>query len=124
MKRFLSISAVALCVGFAAPAMADDRPSHFKGQPSPTLEAAVANFSEHNKQLAALLAKDNLRPEDMLKVHELTYTLENALGKLRDELSDLADTLEEVHVASEKLDAKAVKAKGEQYLKTARQVIQ
>lgn len=123
MKRFLSTTALALCVGFAAPAMADQRPDHFKGKPAETLSAAVVNFSDYNKQLAAVLAKDSLEPADMVKVHELTYTLENALEKISAELTALADTLEEVHVASEKMDASAVKAQGQKYLGTAREII-
>lgn len=113
---------VVLALGLSAAAHAD-RPDHFKGKPAETLSAAVANFSEYNQHLAAVLAKDSLEPADMVKVHELTYTLENALEKLRAELAELADTLEEVHVASEKLDAKAVKTQGQKYLGTAREII-
>jgi hypothetical protein len=40
----------------------------------------------------------------MVKIHELTYTLENALGKLSEDLAKAAVDLEEVHLASEKLD--------------------
>ena len=56
MKRLLSTTALALCVGFAAPAMADQRPGHFKGKPAETLSAAVVNFSDYNKQLATVLS--------------------------------------------------------------------
>lgn len=124
MKRLLSTTALALCVGFAAPAMADQRPGHFKGKPAETLSAAVVNFSDYNKQLATVLAKDKLEPADMVKVHELSYTLENALEKLREELAGLADTLEEVHLASEKMDASTVKVQGQKYLDTAHKIIQ
>lgn len=125
MKASSILFAGVLSLGLTAAAHADDkRPSHFKGEPADTLTAAVTNFSEYNKKLAAILAKDNLAPEDLVKVHELTYTLENALKKLEDELDDLADTLEEVHEASERLDGKTVKEQGQKYLDTARQIIQ
>ena len=52
----------------------------------------------------------------MTKVHELTYTLENALAKINDELGKLAVTLEEVHLASEKYDADAVRDHGDAYM--------
>ena len=68
-----------LALGLAAPAQADERPDHYKGESSATLEQALANLSSHNTQLAAILAKDELGPEDTAKIHELTYTLENAL---------------------------------------------
>lgn len=123
MKKLLSTGALALCLGFAAYTIADERPDHFKGKPAETLSAAVTNFSDYNKQLAAVLAKDSLEPTDMVRVHELTYTLENALEKLREELDDLADVLEEVHVASERMDANTVKSQGQKYLGTAQEII-
>lgn len=103
--------------------IADQRPDHFKGQPSETLPQAVSNFSEYNQKLSALVEKNELTPAEMHQVHELTYTLENALEKIRDELKGLADTLEEVHVASESADADTVKTKGREYLETSRQLV-
>lgn len=127
MKRFPSLALVAAFgLSMATPLMADhhgEKVEHFKGKASPTLEAAVKNFSETNKELEALLAKPELSPADLVKVHELTYTLENALKKIDDELDDLAETLEVVHKASEKVEADAVRKNGAAYLKTARQVI-
>lgn len=99
------------------------RPDHFKGKKAETLNEAVANFSEYNKKLSTILAKRDLTPTDMAKVHELTYTLENALNNIRAELATLAQTLEEVHVASERQDVKAVKARGQSYLLTAREIV-
>lgn len=84
MKKLVQCAVLTFtAVGFTGAVLAsDDRPDHFKGVPSETLEAAVGNFSEYNKKLAEILAKDELTPEDMVHVHELTYTLENALEKL------------------------------------------
>lgn len=123
MKKLSILFACVLTLGLAATAHADKRPDHYKGEPAETLAAAVTNFSQYNQQLAAILAKDTLAPADLGKVHELTYTLENALEKLREELGDLADTLEEVHVASEKNDTKGVKEQGQKYLETAQEII-
>ncbi|HEY8386652.1 MAG TPA: DUF6746 family protein [Porticoccaceae bacterium] len=125
MKKLVQCAVLTFtAVGFTGAVLAsDDRPDHFKGVPSETLEAAVGNFSEYNKKLAEILAKDELTPEDMVHVHELTYTLENALEKLEDEIDDLADVLEEVHEASERLDAATVKQQGDRYLDTAGKII-
>ena len=98
------------------PAFAEERPDHFKPQPSPTLEAALANLSEFNPQLAALLEKDTLSAQDLNQVHQLTYTLENALERLDSERARVAELLEEVHVASERADSNTVKASGRAYL--------
>jgi hypothetical protein len=97
--------------------------SHFKGKPSATLEQAVINFREHNAKLAKLLAKDKLTPQDALEVHELTYTLENALKKINSDLAELADVLEEVHIASEKIDTVTIKKRGKVYLDISQKVI-
>jgi len=101
-----------------------ERPDHFRGKPAETLSDAVANFSEYNQKLSTIVAQNDLTPADMVKVHELTYTLENALKKISSELAELAETLEEVHVASERLEAETVKTQGQKYLKTAGEIIQ
>lgn len=99
------------------------RPSHYKGQPSATLEQAVTNFSEYNTKLTLLLEQETLSAQDLNEIHQLTYTLENALGKLQEELATLAEVLEEVHVASETADAATVKTRGRVYLTTAGKII-
>ena len=48
---------------------------------------------------------------------------QDALEKLREEMEDLAEVLEEVHLASENADPETVKSKGRDYLETSRQVI-
>ncbi|HUH89746.1 MAG TPA: DUF6746 family protein [Lysobacter sp.] len=119
----LLFAGLVFALGFSTAAFADERADHFSGEPAETLNQAVANFSDYNGQLAIIVAKDALEPEDMLQVHQLTYTLENALEKIRTELADLADTLEAVHVASERMEADAVKTQGRKYLQVAAEVI-
>lgn len=120
-----SFAALLLIFSLAVPslAFADERPDHYQGKAAETLEQALANFSEYNKKFAAVLAKKELVAADMHQVHELTYTMENALEKIREELEELAQTLEEVHVASESADVAAVKKHGELYLDTARKIV-
>lgn len=123
MKRLHQFAvAAATSLLIASPAMASD-PEHFKGEPSDTLEQAVANFSEYNGKLEQVLA-DELTPEAMNEVHRLTYTLETALEKLEDELDELKDTLETVHKASERADADTVRSAGERYLTSSRKIIE
>lgn len=111
----------ALIVLISSPiALAEPRPEHFKGLPATTLTQAVANFSEANARLDALIKQAVLTPQDLHQVHQLTYTLENALRKIRAELAVLAKTLEAVHVASERADPATVKVQGKAYLETAR----
>ncbi len=96
-----------------------ERTPHFKGKESPTLATALANLAESNARIATLLAKRTLEPADLLQVHVLSYTLEKALARLAEEQARLAALVEEIHVASERLDAATVKARGAVYLRDA-----
>jgi len=96
---------------------------HFEGLPSETLAEAVANLSEYNNRLAEVLARETLDARDLATVHDLTCTLENALEKISADLVDLAEILEEVHVASESDDAGTVRSRGAVYLEAARTLV-
>ena len=122
--RQLHLRILLLCTTLALAGMAHaERAEHFKGKPTETLEQAVKNFSEYNHKLEAILVKGSLTAQDLAEIHQLTYTLENALEKINDELSELAEVLEEVHVASEMNDAETVLSRGDVYLSISRQVI-
>ena len=123
-KSFVAAAAVAVFafVPTAFAADSDQRASHYKGKPAATLPEAVQNFSEYNAKLEAIL-KGEVSDAQMAEVHQLTYTLENALGKINEELARLADTLEKVHVASEKLDREGVTRHGREYLSVSKQIV-
>ena len=124
MKSLILAATLAL-VPFSTPAWASgagERAAHFEGKPSATLAKAVANFNEYNLKLKTIL-DGKLTDADMAEVHQLTYTLENALEKINEEMSALAGTLEEVHLASEKLDRDAVLKHGRAYLSVSGQVV-
>lgn len=118
-----SMTVFSCCFALTLPVFADDRPSHYEGEPAATLEQAVANFSEYNARLETILDRGELDSGDLHEVHRLTYTLENALEKLREEMEDLAEVLEEVHIASENADPETVQSRGRSYLETSRQII-
>jgi uncharacterized protein (DUF342 family) len=122
MKNLLKGAVFAVSLAVAGGAVAEDRPSHFKGQAAPDLNTAVANFSEYNNRLEKILAGE-LTDADLATVHELTYTLENALEKINIDLEELAEILEKVHIASETANRDALKEAGPVYLSTARTVI-
>ena len=122
MKHLLPALGLGVAMFAAALVQADERPDHYKGKQSNTLEQAVANFSEYNQRLNVLLASE-LTPLAMVEIHELTYTLEVALEKIHSETAKLKDTLEEVHVASEHMDMANAKRSGELYLKAAQTLV-
>jgi hypothetical protein len=124
MKRLI-LTATVLLASFASPAWASGggtRTAHFEAKPAETLAQAVANFAEYNDKLRAIL-DGKVTDSDMADVHQLTYTLENALKKINEEMAGLAVTLEEVHLASEKLDRDAVLKHGRAYLSVADEVV-
>ncbi|MDZ7747806.1 MAG: DUF6746 family protein [Halofilum sp. (in: g-proteobacteria)] len=126
MKRSLAIPFIALALGLSGPALADEdeRVDHFEGKQPESLEEAVALFREYNAKLDQVLASDSLSSADMAEIHRMSYTLENSLGMIRDQLGALRNTLEDVHLASERGDAKTVSNAGQAYLTTARTVVE
>ena len=113
------VAGALLALSLSGAAFADERPDHFKGEPSDTLEQAMANLADYNGRLEAILAKDELGPEDTARIHELTYTLENALARIESAVEALEETLEEVHVASERYEVETIRTQGRKYLDDA-----
>jgi len=123
MKKIFAVAGLTLGLVFANTSFADEeRVQHFKGLSSPDLATAVANFSEYNTLLEAKLAS-KLTDEDLAEIHILTYTLENALEKINEDLKELADTLEEVHIASETFDREKLAKNAKVYLQVSRTVV-
>jgi hypothetical protein len=108
----------------AAPALAqDDDFDHYEAVPSETLEEAVTNFREYNAKLAEVMAKEELSDSDMERIHELTYTLEEALAKIAETVEGLPVMLENLHLASEARDTAKVRGVGQVYLEDAQAVV-
>lgn len=127
IREVLAITALLWGVNvsaYAAPVSSDDRISHFQALPSESLEQAVTNLASHNQELKALVEKPELTNEDMVKIHELTYTLENALERLREDIESTADVLEEVHLGSETMDRNRVRDNAQRYLEVMRTLFQ
>jgi len=113
-RSLLCISlATAILVGAA---FAEETPSHYAAEPSETLEQAVANFVTYSALVEEVLARDPLTTDDMEKVHELTYTLEEALARMNAELASLPDTLEVLHKVSEGDDAEKMRTAATAFL--------
>ena len=90
---------------------------HFEPKPAENLEQALANIHEYNAKLKSL-AEGEMTPEDLAKVHEITYTLEVALARLGKELDVAANSLEQVHLGSEAMNEARVKGFAKDYLRT------
>ncbi|WP_116367446.1 DUF6746 family protein [Parahaliea mediterranea] len=102
---------------------AEQRFDHFQGAPAASVAEALSNLEVYNEYLQTLLDKDQqLSDADMGKIHQLSYTLENAIQKLQEELNGIAASLEEVHLGSEQLQRERVLENGQDYLKRSRAV--
>ncbi|WP_102797010.1 DUF6746 family protein [Bowmanella denitrificans] len=112
-KRLAAGMAMLMCSTLAS---AETRPDHYHGQSAESLEQALQNLDLYNAKLQQVVNKAELTIEDMVLVHELTYSLENALQRLDLELGNLAETLEEVHVGSEQAKTELVRIKARAYL--------
>jgi hypothetical protein len=123
VTRLLVATALTLGIAGQLAAEQDKRIPHHKAKPSETLEQAVDNFASYNSRLAAIMRKKTLDADDIVAIHEITYTLELALGKINEEFDELAETLEALHVATEKANFEDTRSYGDEYLKTARKVI-
>ena len=91
---------------------------HFEGKPSRTVTEAMKNLEEGNAKLRSLLDGE-LSPTEMGRVHEVTYTLENALARLAEAREKAAVSLENVHLASERNDVETVRDIGETYIEVS-----
>ena len=94
----------------------DERAEHFEGETAADIGEARANLAEANAELRELLAQDELSSADMGRVHELSYTMENALQRVQTDLEEAAVALEEVHLASEEMDRETVTQRAPDYL--------
>lgn len=113
-----SLCTLPLLALLAWSAVADDPVDHYSGEPSETLEQAVENFTEGTEQLRELLSGE-VSEQDMADIHQLSYTLENAVAKLSEELEALGVALEDVHLASEDFDEGTVVDRGKVYMNIA-----
>jgi hypothetical protein len=113
--RRTALAVVAAAALMATGLVQADDVDHFEGKPSRTLTEAMENLETGNARLRTLLDGD-LSPTEMAEVHEVTYTLENALARIDEARDDAATVLEEVHLASERNDTETVRVDGRSYL--------
>ena len=117
MKLFTK-SLVALSI-LTASAVSASEVRHYKGQDVNTVEEAIAVLQEYNPKLQAILDSEELKPQDMGKIHEMTYSMENALKTLEGALKITQRNLEELHLSSERMEIDKAKIYGKLYLDDA-----
>lgn len=132
LQNVLAFAAMLFTLGVGLPALAatdhederehetnakpENQPSHFQGRPAKTDEQARQNLQEYNAKLRSLLDKQELTASDLSTIHRISYTLENAIQQLDPEVDWIAQYLEAVHLASERIERDTVRKKGQAYL--------
>lgn len=89
---------------------------HYEPVPSETLAEAMENLATYNARVEEVLARDELSVSDMEEIHQYTYTMEQAVARIATSMEEIAELLEEVHLASEGDDADDLRQKAEAYL--------
>lgn len=102
----------------------DDRPEHFQGKEASNLAEALSHLREYNRELETLLDGDLETVQTHNEIHQLTYTLENALERVDDEIDRIEERLEAVHLGSERADAETVSSEGRAYLENIAPLIE
>lgn len=116
-----TISAIILAAATVTVAHATDV-KHFKGEKPETMAEAIAIIEKYNAQLEGRIQYE-LTPYTMAEIHQMSYSLENALQFIEEHLKKTQENLEEVHIASETNDTETVQKKGKEYLQGTKELL-
>ena len=81
----IGLMAVMNTPSWANDAQAPNRVSHYAAQKADSIEQTMANLREANAKLKSLLAGE-VGEYDIHDIHSLSYTLEESLARLADDL--------------------------------------
>ena len=121
VNKMINTITLIACAMRSTGALAEE-PQHFGGKKFSDITTALSTFHEYNERLERKLEGD-LKPIDLHEIHELTYTIEDALAYITNSLYKVAEDLESVHVATEYANPEKVATHGALYLKAANQII-
>lgn len=114
MKKLTLLSTALLTFAAYQPQIAfagdDAKVEHYESKEFSNAKEALAGLTTTSNEMAALAADSELDGTKMEKIHQISYTTENAVAKLGAG-EKLAATLEEVHLASEEHDPADLKNK-------------
>ncbi|ACV25661.1 DUF6746 family protein [Kangiella koreensis] len=116
-----TLSAIILAAATLSVAHATDV-RHFKGEKPETMAEAIAIIEKYNAQLEGRIQYE-LTPYTMAEIHQMSYSLENALQFIEAHLDKTQDNLEKVHIASETNDPETVQKKGKEYLQGTKDLL-
>lgn len=115
MKKILVTSVL---MAIASTSFASDD-KHFKGEMPTTYLQAQQQLAEGKAELARILEDGKVSIVEMGKIHQLTYSLENSLEFMEQEMERIQETLERVHKGSEHGTNEQVFNDAQQFLKNS-----
>lgn len=114
MKKLLAILCIlAVLGGISYQAIAEDdhdheHVEHYEGQEFKNADDALATLNEKNGEIAEILKADKLTGSQFEKIHEISYTLEDAVDALKEKkagaeskLDTIDEAVQALHHASE-----------------------
>jgi arginine utilization protein RocB len=111
--------ALACAAATSAPVRADERPDHFEGEASTSFADAIDKLAAANRRLRELTADRTPSPAELHEIHVASYTMEQAIARLRGDLDAAAEALERLHLASERADVASAQAAARDFLGVA-----
>ncbi len=107
--RILIINLILSFLCFSIPVDASEsKIDHYAAGDIASVGDAVQSLKTSGDKIAAILKKESLTVQEIETVHEISYTIEAAVEKLRGSgkfdskrLETLSSTVEEIHLASE-----------------------
>ena len=87
-----------------------DRIHHYKGHNVSTISQAILLLQNETSKIATILDKKNLSGQDLESIHEISYSLENAVNFLNEKkmseniIDPLDEAIQAIHYASENHD--------------------
>lgn len=113
MKKLIMVVFALTLISSMAFAGEETKVDHYEGKKFKTSEEAMDALIETSEKMAEFAAAEELDVTKMEAIHETSYTTEDAVAVLgedkKNDVKELAEKLEEVHLASEEHDADDVR---------------
>lgn len=118
ISKTLLFSTLLISNFFGLLAHASERVDHFEGDSAATWSEAITLLNKANQELAQIAKTGQLSHQDSARIHQLSYSMENALATLSAQLNTTSQVLEQLHLSSETPELGQTKQLQQLYLET------
>jgi len=121
MKTILRIATLSIFFSLSANTYSEGT-DHFEGKKFDNIAEAVEVLKDYNQRFEDKM-NGQLDALTLHEIHELSYTMEDALAYITSTLYTVAEELETVHQATEHASPDTVRDSGTKYLELTRAII-